>query len=131
MCSNLADSSEIVMSFLDSKTCETDWGLTSFVMLLGQFNCEFCDNIPSISLEGCIESSITVNNNEAKRRFIEEKFFLQIIKLEFGLAAVNRKINGFEGFELNNEFLFSSWVLIHDPSCKYDETIFRGLIEIF
>ena len=101
------------------------------MMFLWEFDGEFSEDFSSISLKSGIECSITINNNETKRRFIEKKFFLEIIKIEFRLTAINGEIDGFERFKVNNNFLLTCGILIHNSSCEYDNSIFRGLIEIF
>ena len=73
-------------------------------MLLRQLNCELCYYVSGVSLEGGVEGSLSINNDESEWRLAYEKLLFQIVDVESGIAGVDGEVDGLEGFEIANKF---------------------------
>jgi hypothetical protein len=76
------------------------------MMLLGQLDCKFSDNITRISLQGSIECAITIDDDETKRWLSNQQFLLELVQVEFGIAVVDGKVDRFERLKVDGDFLF-------------------------
>ncbi len=114
------------MPFLLSETCESDWWLTSLVVLFGELYGEFVEDLFGVTLQSSIQGSWTIDNDKTERWLGNEKLLLQIFKVELWLAAVNWQVDGLERFKVTDKFLFSSWVFIHYSTAEKDQTIIGG-----
>lgn len=114
------------MSFLLSETCESDWWLTSLVVLFWELDGELVENLFGVTLQSSIQGSWTIDNDKTEWWFSNEKLLLQIFKVELWLAAVNWQIDGLERFKVADKFLFGSWVFVHYSTAEEDQTIIRG-----
>ncbi len=81
-------------------------------MLLGQFNLYFLENFPVVTLQISIQTSITVDNNEAEF-VIVLKQHLKGLSLELVGAAVDVLVDGLEGLEVEVDHLLGLAVVHH------------------
>ena len=92
-------------------------------MLLGQLDCEFIGDILCVTLKSGIESALTINNDESEWRLADQKLLLQIFEVELGVTRVDGEIDGFEGFEITNEFFLSGGSFVHNLSTEENESV--------
>jgi hypothetical protein len=79
-------------------------------MLLGELNSNLLQNLSAIALEGGIQSSITIDNNESEF-FVVSKETSQGFSLEFASAEIHKLINRAEGLKIKVDFLLSFAIL--------------------
>lgn len=119
------------MPFLNSKTGKTHRRLTSFVVLFREFYSERVNNFPSITLEGRIQSTLTINNDEPEWWLIDEKLLFKFGDFKVGGAGIQGKIDWLVWLEVTNELLLGCGAFFHNFTTEEDETVLRGsLIEL-
>jgi len=110
-------------------------------MLLGEFDSEFMEDFSVVSLKGTVQSTVTIDDDETENVFVFQEFlqilfflslsFNQIrayLNVELVIAKVKRFVDGLEGFEIDNDLLFSSTIFTEDGTGVQNETIGRGLV---
>lgn len=92
-------------------------------MFLRQIDIELMDDFLGTALDLCEKGSITVNDNEPKRRFTF-KNGSKLMGLESSFARIDTHIDGFERFEINHKLLISFSVFVDEIiSAEKDETL--------
>ena len=95
-------------------------------MLLGQFNLYFLENFPVVTLQISIQTSITIDNNEAEF-VIVLKQDLEGLSLELVGAAVDVLVDGLEGLEVEVDHLLGLAVVHHDLAAEDHQAVLRRL----
>ena len=104
------------MSFFVSETGETECGLSSSTVFFGEVDGEFVDYFTGVAGESTKETAVTIHDDEAETGVVFEEG-VECFGVEFVVAEVEGRIDGFEGFEINIEFSFFSFVC--DDVSKY------------
>ena len=77
----------VVVALLVTKTRETQCGLTTTAVLLGEIDGEFVDDFAGVTSNRAEQSAVTVHNDEAELRVRLEKF-LKRLSMELVVAEV-------------------------------------------
>ena len=83
----LGDLPDVIVALLVTKTRETQCGLTTTAVLLGEIDGEFVDDFAGVTSNRAEQSAVTVHNDEAELRVRLEKF-LKRLSVELVVAEV-------------------------------------------
>lgn len=90
----------VVVALLFSETGETQRGLTTTTVLLGEIDGELVDNIPRVAAKRAEESAITVHDDEAELLIGLEQLG-ERLSVEFVVTEVQRGVDGLERLEVD------------------------------
>lgn len=96
-------------------------------MLLGQFDSDLLEDLSVVALQGCIESAVTVDDDEAELLIIGHQA-LQGRGIKLVTTVVERLINGSERLEIIVDLLLGLAVVHEDHTAENDETILGGVL---
>ena len=120
---NLAD---VVVSLLETKTGETQGGLTTTAVLLGQVDGEFVQDFTVGSLDGTIQATITVHHDEPKGLVVNEKL-VKVLGMELVVTQIQRGVDRLEGLEINVDALLLALVG-NDRAAVDDQPVLGTLV---
>lgn len=96
-------------------------------MLLGQHHRQTLQNFLIVALQGRVQDSVTVDNNEAELVIVVQVCF-KWLGVESVHALVVELDLGHEGLEVNDELLFSLAIVQQDDTTEQNEAVVRGLL---
>ena len=120
--SELTTLNDVQMTLLFSETSETNGGLTTTTVLLGELDGHTLDDLLVVTLEGGEEHTITVNDNETELVVILKEGE-EWLRLEAVLALVGEHINGAEWFQGDLDLSLSVTILHQNDTTEDDKTI--------
>lgn len=85
------DFADIVMTLFITKTRETQSGLSSTTVLLGQINGELVDDFPGVACDGAEKGTVTIHDDESEFGVGFEQF-LEGFGMEFVVTQVKRPV---------------------------------------
>lgn len=94
------DLADVVVAFLLSQTGETQGGLTTTAVLLGQVDREFVDDFTGVAREGAEEGAVSVHDDETEL-LVRLQQLAEGLCMEFVVAEVERGVDGLEGLEVD------------------------------
>lgn len=118
---------EVGGSLFFSLTGETNSGLTSSSVLFGELHSHSLEDFSGVSLEGGVEDTATVNNDESEFFVIIEEIQKQVW-MEGVIAEVFGGSDWLERLEINVDFLFSLSVLQQNNTAKHNKSIFGSSV---
>ena len=74
-------------------------------MLFGKLHCELVQDLLSVAFESCVKSARTIDDNEPKWWFGNQKLLLQVVEEKFAFATVNGQVDWLEWLKVADEFL--------------------------
>ena len=98
-------------------------------MLLWELHSDFLQYFSVISLEICIETSITIDNDEAELVIILKKD-MEGFCLELARATVNVLINGLEWLKIKVDHLLGFSIVKQDFTAEDNQSVLRCLVVI-
>lgn len=104
------------MSFFVAETGETECRLSSSTVFFGKVDGEFVDYFTGVAGQSTKETAVTIHDDETETGVVFEEG-VECFGVEFVVAQVEGRVDGFEGFEINVEFSFFSFVC--DDVSKY------------
>jgi hypothetical protein len=78
-------------------------------MFLGKIHGELVEDFTIASLYSSVQGTVTVHDDETKGFIVHEKF-VQVFRVKFVVAEVERGVDGFEGFKVNIDLFFLSLI---------------------
>lgn len=112
------------MSFFLTETCETQSGLSTTSVLLGQIYREFVYDVPGIATKGTEESPIPIHDDESKF-LIRFEELAERLRVEFVVTQVKRGVDGLERLKIYIDLPFLP-LRRDDFSTVYDQAIRRN-----
>ena len=112
------------MALFLSNTRETKGGLTTTAVLFGKLHVHSLQNLLVVALESGIQDAVTVHNYKAEL-LIVVKDLAQWLRVERGLAAICKGIDGLERLQINRNLLFSLAVANLNHTAKEDQAAVR------
>mmetsp|Transcript_18612 Transcript_18612/g.70402 ORF Transcript_18612/g.70402 Transcript_18612/m.70402 type:complete len:297 (-) Transcript_18612:283-1173(-) len=113
---------DVVVALLEAQTCETQRGLTTTAVLLGQVDRELVHDVAHVSLQGAIKTSVTVHHDEPKALVVREQV-VQRLGVELVVAEVERRVDRLERLEVNVHALLLA--LLRDDRAAVDHQAVR------
>lgn len=115
---------DVVVTLLQTQTGETQSGLTSTTVLLGQIDEEAVEHIAGASTDRSVQTTATVHDDESEGGVVLQKL-LESLGVELVVAQVERGIDRAEGLEGVGHLLFLS-LLVQAGSAVHHETVGRN-----
>jgi hypothetical protein len=97
------------VSFFVSETGETECGLSSSAVFFGEVDGEFVDHFTGVAGKSTEETAVAIHDDETETGVVFEES-VECFGVEFVVAEIEGRVDGFEGFEINVEFSFFSFV---------------------
>jgi len=129
LCREFRDLANVVVPLFETQTGEPQGGLSTAAVLLGQIDAEFVENFLGGSLDGSVETSVTVHDDKAKGLVVHEKF-IEILRVELVVAEIQGRVDGSEGFEVDVDLAFFP-VFGDDGPAVHDQSVGRALVVEF
>ena len=111
----------VVSSLLKTKTCETQSGLSSSSMFLGQINREFVQYLTMITTKRSEETTVTVHHDESESIAVLQKNS-EIFRVKLVVTQVQGRVDRFVRLKVYRYFSFLSLVRDYStavPVCCY------------
>ena len=115
---------DVVVTLLQTQTGETQSGLTSTTVLLGQIDKEAVEHIAGASTDRSVQTTTTVHDDESKGGVVLQKL-LESLGVELVVAQVERGVDRAEGLEGVGHLLFLS-LLVQAGSAVHHKTVGRN-----
>ena len=96
-------------------------------MLFGQLNLHALQNFLVVTLEGGVEDTVTVNDDESELLVVLQQG-LQGLGVETILALVGENSLRLEGLQVKGDLLVGLAILELDDTTEEDQTVGRGLL---
>mmetsp|Transcript_70807 Transcript_70807/g.169524 ORF Transcript_70807/g.169524 Transcript_70807/m.169524 type:complete len:224 (-) Transcript_70807:9-680(-) len=125
LCCQLPNLTNIVVPLLQSQPCETQGGLATAPMLLGQSHRKLVQHLTVVAPQSSKQCSIAIHNQEAIGVIILQQS-CERCSVELVVAMVNILVDWLEGLEVETQFLLPSLQSLDFPAID-DETILRSL----
>mmetsp|Transcript_6851 Transcript_6851/g.12224 ORF Transcript_6851/g.12224 Transcript_6851/m.12224 type:complete len:314 (+) Transcript_6851:1921-2862(+) len=126
---HLGHFSDVIMPLFQTQTGETQCGLSTPPMLLGKIDREFVQYLPPGALDGTVETSVTVHNDESEGLVVHEEF-VEVLGVELVVTEVEGCVDAFEGFEVDVDFLLLP-IVGHDRAAVHDESVLGAFVVQF
>ena len=109
LCGKLGALPEVVVALLQTETGETQGGLTTTTVLLGQVDLDLVDNVLGVAGEGAVESTVTINDNEAKLVVLLHELD-EGLSVKLVVAEIQRGVDGLERLKVDVDHLLLALV---------------------
>ena len=70
------------------------------MVFLRKLYSEFGEDLFGIALKGCIESTVTIDDDEPEGRLTDEELLLEVVEVEFGVAVIDGEVDGLEWLKI-------------------------------
>ena len=114
------------MALLLTETGESDSGLTTAAVLLGQLDLHALEHLLVVALQGGHEDTITIDDDEAELVVVLEQG-QQGLSVEIGLAFVGEDVDRSERSQVNLDLLLGFAVFEQDDTAEDAETVRRSV----
>jgi hypothetical protein len=106
------------VSLLETQTGETERGLPSSPVLLGQVHSELVQHLSRVPLQSAVKTTITIHHDKTKLIIILEQL-IECFSVKLIVAQVQRGIDWFEGLEIDIYALFLAIISQDRPTIKH------------
>ena len=116
----------VIVPLLHPQSGESKGRLTASTVLLGQVDGKLVEDVASVALQRAEQGAVTVHDDEAELVVVGEQLG-ERFRVELVVAQVERRVDGFERFEIDIDFLLLAVVGDDGPAVD-DETVGRHFV---